>query len=448
MKVVDFNFFKPATGLDLCKLERMCLKLSATILFLGHLALSVAGAQELYDFITVPGRYSPNAITVDASNNVFLCDGNYVVRQLLREGTNYLLTTIAGAEGKAGNTDGTNSSALFANVGYIAPAPDGTLFVTDNETIRQLRPFGTNWIVNTIAGVPGITGSADGTNSDIRFSNPHGIAVDKAGAVYVADFENYTIRRLVKAGTNWISSTIAGLAKTPGMDDGTNNFARFVGPHSLTIDADGTLYVADRLDQPNTGGWESLRLVKPYETNWVVSYIENLSWGNVPDFAARSADGLAVGPQRQLYVVSPASATILEIAPHGTNMLMRILAGTPSVRGNADGTNTAATFYGPSEIALDKSGNLLVTDWGTIRIGIRLPPPPPIMNHLFVGNTSFEAQWLGSLGSTYSLQYSPDLNERNWMNIGASISAKNEIMSAAGATPPGEHGFYRVVMLP
>ena len=53
---------------------------------------------------------------------------------------------------------------------------------------------GTNWVVTTLGGAPGIWGSADGSGSAARFSNPNGVAVDSAGNLYVADFYLNTIR--------------------------------------------------------------------------------------------------------------------------------------------------------------------------------------------------------------------------------------------------------------
>src|SRR5882672_3702695 len=68
----------------------------------------------------------------------------------------------------------------------------------------------------TIAGLVGSAGSADGRSSDARFFEPFGIALDGSGSVYVADSYNFTIRQLTPLGTNWVSSTIAGLAGVQG----------------------------------------------------------------------------------------------------------------------------------------------------------------------------------------------------------------------------------------
>ena len=53
--------------------------------------------------------------------------------------------------------------------------------------IRKLTPSGMNWMVNTIAGVPGQASGADGVGSEARFNQPAGIAVDSMGNVYVVD---------------------------------------------------------------------------------------------------------------------------------------------------------------------------------------------------------------------------------------------------------------------
>ena len=70
----------------------------------------------------------------------------------------------------------------------------------------------------TFAGKAGPSGSADGTGSAARFNNPSSVAVDSAGNVYVADYDNDTIRKITPAG---VVTTLAGLAGSSGSADGT-----------------------------------------------------------------------------------------------------------------------------------------------------------------------------------------------------------------------------------
>src|SRR5205823_2467781 len=96
----------------------------------------------------------------------------------------------------------------------------------------------------TVAGRPGLE-SADGTNTEALFSYPWGVAVDGATNIYIADNFNKTIRRISPVGTNWVASTLAGLTRQAGFADGTNSDARFWQPYGLAVDSGGNLYVAD-----------------------------------------------------------------------------------------------------------------------------------------------------------------------------------------------------------
>jgi len=115
----------------------------------------------------------------------------------------------------------------------------------DNQAIRKVTPVGTNWVVTTLAGEAEVSGSADGTNSAARFWNPSGVAVDSAGNVYVADNYNFTVRKVLPVGANWVVTTLAGLAGTYGSADGTGIAARFHAPFGVAVDSAGNLYVAD-----------------------------------------------------------------------------------------------------------------------------------------------------------------------------------------------------------
>src|ERR1039457_4598175 len=126
--------------------------------------------------------------------------------------------TLAGYAGQ-GSADGLSSNARFSNPSGIAADSAGNVYVADtaNHTIRQITPGGA---VSTLAGLAGVSGSADGTGSAALFNQPQGVAVDGAGNVYVADTGNHTIRQIAPGG---VVSTLAGLAGGSGRAHGTGS---------------------------------------------------------------------------------------------------------------------------------------------------------------------------------------------------------------------------------
>jgi hypothetical protein len=181
----------------------------------------------------------PAGVAVDGAGTVYVADSsNHTVRKVTPGG---VVTTLAGLAGFPGSANGTGSAARFFFPNGVAVDGAGTVYVADsgNDTIRKVTAAG---VVTTLAGLAGFPGSANGTGSAARFDRPSGVAVDGVGTVYVADQGNHTIRKVTAVG---VVTTLAGLAGVPGSANGTGSAARFTNPAGVAVDGVGTVYVAD-----------------------------------------------------------------------------------------------------------------------------------------------------------------------------------------------------------
>lgn len=196
----------------------------------------------------------PAGVAVDTHTNVYVADQwNATVLKILPSRT---VTTLAGSPGQTGTNDGIGSAAHFNQPIGVAVDSAGNVYASDfnpscsdsGETIRKITP---GRVVTTLAGSPGICGSADGTGSAARFELPTSVAVDSAGNVFVTDQYNYTIRKITPLGE---VTTLAGLAQVPGNADGIGSAARFNRPNGVAVDNAGNIFVADSFNSRITKG--------------------------------------------------------------------------------------------------------------------------------------------------------------------------------------------------
>ena len=170
----------------------------------------------------------PYGLAVDAGGNVFVADGsNHRVR---RVDTNGIITTVAGngTNGFSGD-GGPATNAMLGTCYGIAVDKIGNLYLADygNNLIRKVD---TNGVIITVAA------------SNAGINQPRGLAVDGAGNLFVADTGNY---RVHKVDPNGVVSVVAGKNSSIYGGDGGLATNGTLNPYAVTVDTNGNLYIAD-----------------------------------------------------------------------------------------------------------------------------------------------------------------------------------------------------------
>ena len=182
-------------------------------------------------------RFSdPFGVAVTSDGIVFVADAGDAqrIRRVDVDGT---VGSVAGST--AGFADGVGAAAKFDTPSGVTLGPDGALYVADtgNNAIRRVTVAG---VVSTVAG-GGASGYQDGLVLDARFNGPVGVAVDSDRRIIVADTYNDRIRAIDRNGS---VTTIAGSGQR-GLQDGPGAEAQFDTPCGVAIDRAGNIFVAD-----------------------------------------------------------------------------------------------------------------------------------------------------------------------------------------------------------
>ena len=259
------------------------------------------------------------------------------------------VTTLAGQLNASNSRDGLVATSEFNNPHGLALDEAGNIYIADryNHTIRKITQAG---IVSTIAGTTGVKGSRDGMGTNALLNEPWGLAVNKSGEVLIADTKNNKIRKIDIDGT---VSTIAGNGDF-GSEDGNSLSASFGNPTGIECDPDGNIYVADHnthvIRVIDTDGWVRTIAGFPNESGDADGTGSNARFWR--------PYGLTLDFDGNILVADEWNHKIRKVTPDG---IVTTLAGT-GVLGNKNGLATEAEFNYPWDITLDAEGNIYIGD--------------------------------------------------------------------------------------
>jgi streptogramin lyase len=269
------------------------------------------------------------------------------------------ISTVAGT-GKPEN-NGNSGQGTEVNVGDpfgVEIGPGGALYITEVRNHRVLRLDLDTGRLATVAGngKKGYSGDG-GPATEAELNEPYEVRFDSAGNMLFVEMQNHLIRR-VDAKTGKIS-TIAGTGKPGyGGDGGPATKAQFRQPHSIALDQQDNIYIADIGNH---------RIRKIDAKTGIITSIAGSDEKKLP-VAGQKAQGNPVLGPRALII----AGEVLWVALREGHSLWKIklsegtwehVAGTGKKGFSGDGgPATEATFDGPKGIALGLDRNVYVVD--------------------------------------------------------------------------------------
>ena len=332
-------------------------------------AVTVAGTgQEGYFGDGGPGTNArmsfPEGAALDAAGNLYIADsGNHRIRKLSPAG---VLTTVVGTGFEGFSGDG--GPALQAQISHpegVALDGTGSLYIADfgNGRIRKVSPEGT---ISTIAGGKrGFFGDG-GPALNAAFHDLISVAADPAGNLYLADTENFRVRKITPDGivTTFAGNGVAGF----GGDGGPAASAMLDRPTDLVVDATGNLFIAD-------SGNNRIRKVDPNGVITTVAgsgdpttFVGGFSGDRGPAIEATfsTPTDIAVDTAGNLFIADTYNNRIRKIAPDGT-IITVVGSGIAGYSGDR-GLAAAIALNEPIGVEINASGNLYIADNANHRI--------------------------------------------------------------------------------
>jgi sugar lactone lactonase YvrE len=297
---------------------------------------------------------SPAGITFDAQGNLLIADDSRI-RKIAKNG---VITTIAG-NGTFGYS-GDGGPATQASLYYptsVSSDPSGNVYIEDsyNTVIRMVDTAGN---IHTVAGngTWGFSGDGGPATSAQFGRTPGTVCTDGNGNFYIADTNNYRVRKVDSTGT---ITTYAGTGSSYPIsgNGGPATSANIGAPFGLLLSG-GKLYISTNINiwavdltsqlinivaGTNSGGFNG-------DGNAALSTLFALPWGMAIDHAG------------DLLVADSSNDRVRKI---DSSQIVTTIAGGYIGDGKL---GTGASLNSPQHIAFDAAGNLYIADSSANRV--------------------------------------------------------------------------------
>ncbi len=281
---------------------------------------------------------SPESLALDPAGNLYI--GEAYTNHVRKIAPSGVITSVAPA-----------GMQLSSSLG-VATNVAGDLFIADtvNNRVLKLSASGTTTLV---AGSGAFTSDGDGgpaTAAGLR--QPFGLAVDRRGNLYVAEYRGYRVRKVTADG---LITTVAGNGDFGSDGDGGLAINARIAPWGLAVDAAGALYITDGSK------------IRKVDAAGVITTIAGGAAGFSGDGGPASSaqlngpTGIAFDSAGNLYIADTYNYRVRKITPDG---IIRTIAGT-GINGSLLGPDRAAAksqITYPMAVQPDNAGNLYVAE--------------------------------------------------------------------------------------
>ena len=335
----------------------------------GQMIVTVAGnGIQGYNNDGIPAISSelnnPYNLAVDDSDNIYIADyDNNRIRKV--SAATGIISTIAGTgtQGYSGDL----GLAIFAELnqprGIVVDAA-GNVYICDQANFRVRKIDASTGIITTIVGIGNDGYSGDNGGATLaQISNCHSIAIDPNGDLVIADTWNHCIRKV--NSTTGIITTIAGTGN-PGYngDSISSVAAKLFYPTGIAIDRFGNIFITDQ---------ENDRIRKLNVADSLIYTVGGIgisgySGDGGPAVAAKinKPVGLAVDTSGVIYISDSYNYRVRKIDETG---VISTLSGTGVPGYNGDNISCyLAQLNGSTDMSIDKSGNIYFCDPHNFRI--------------------------------------------------------------------------------
>ncbi len=286
-----------------------------------------------------------------------------------------------GVAGYSGNNGPATKAELYYGEGTAADA-QGNLYIADegNNVIRKVNA--TTGVITVVAGngygagmIPGGYTGDGGPALQAELGGPFGVAVDKAGNIYIADTYNSAIRKVTAA--TGIITTVAGNGNAGYTGDGgLATQAEIFLPKAVALDAAGNIYISDTANHVIRKVTVATGKISTIAGGGYGCTAETDAYGDgcpavdanfeVPDYGSGTG-GIAVDASGNVYVADPDVETVRKIT--ASTGIITVVAGNGYIGTNGvggysgdGGPATKAELNNPRDVKVDGAGNLFITD--------------------------------------------------------------------------------------